>query len=68
MDAAPGSAQPLQGFAVTLEVATPAEARRVFAALADRGTVDMPLQETFWTRGFAQLADRSGVPWIINCG
>lgn len=52
---------------MTLEVATPDEARRVFAALADGGTVGRPLQETVWTRGFAQLSDRFGVPWIINC-
>jgi PhnB protein len=52
---------------VTLAVATPGEARRVFKTLADRGTVETPLQETFWTRGFAQRTDRFGAPWIINC-
>jgi len=67
MDAAPERLQPLQGFAVMIEVDTPDEARRIFGVLAKDGMVDMPLQKTFWTRGSAQLTDRFGVLRIINC-
>jgi uncharacterized glyoxalase superfamily protein PhnB len=43
------------------------EAERIFKALAENGTVQMPLQETFWALRFGVLADQFGVPWLINC-
>ena len=55
------------GFTVTLTVDEPAEAERVFAALAEGGTVRMPLQETFWAHRFGTVADRFGTPWMVNC-
>jgi PhnB protein len=55
------------GFAVALHVDEPAEAERVFAALADQGTVRLPIQETFWARRFGMLTDRFGIPWMVNC-
>ena len=45
----------------------PAEAERVFNALAEDGKVQMPLQQTFWTVRFGMLIDRFGIPWMINC-
>jgi PhnB protein len=55
---------------VTLSLATndPAEAERVFNALADGGTVGMPLGETFWAARFGMLVDRFGISWMMNCG
>jgi PhnB protein len=66
-DAPPGRQAPMSGFSVTLNVAEPAEAERVFHALAEGGTVGMPIQETFWAKRFAMLTDRFGTPWMINC-
>lgn len=66
-DAFPGAYQRPQGFAVTLGVAEPAEAARVFEALADGGQIQMPYQPTFWTPGFGVLVDRFGTPWEVNC-
>jgi PhnB protein len=40
----------------------------MFAALADAGTVQMPLQETFWALRFGMVTDRFGIPWMINFG
>ena len=57
-----------QGFSVTLDVEDPAEADRLFAALARNGTVTMPIQETFWAHRFGALTDQFQVPWMINCG
>ena len=57
----------MKGFSVTLSIDQPAEADRVFAALADKGTVRMPIQETFWAQRFGMLTDQFGVPWMINC-
>lgn len=66
-DAFPDAYQRPQGFAVTLGIAEPAEASRVFEALADGGQVQMPFQATFWSPGFGMLVDRFGVPWEVNC-
>jgi PhnB protein len=56
-----------EGFSVTLQIKQPAEAERVFRALAEKGTVEMPIQETFWAARFGMLVDQFGIPWMINC-
>jgi len=53
------------GFALSLEAATEAEADRLFAALADGGKVQMPLTRTFFSPRFGMVADRFGVMWMI---
>jgi PhnB protein len=53
------------GFALSLTVANPAEADRVFNTLANGGQVQMPLGETFFSPRFGMLADRFGVSWMI---
>ena len=67
-DAPPEQYQKPQGFSILLEIGTAAEAERVFNALAQAGTVQMPLQGTFWAERFGMLADQFGIPWMINCG
>ena len=54
-----------QGFALSLGVATEAEADRYFAALAEGGQVHMPLTKTFFASRFGMVADRFGVSWMI---
>ena len=66
-DAPPERYEGTKGFSVSLGVAAPAEAERIFNALAENGTVQMPLQETFWALRFGMLVDRFGVPWMVNC-
>jgi len=56
-----------KGFSVSLGVDSPAEAERIFRALAENGTVRMPLQKTFWAHAFGMLVDRFGIPWMVNC-
>ncbi len=56
-----------QGFNVTINIDTPAEAERIFTALAQKGKIRMPLQETFWAVRFGMLDDQFGIPWMINC-
>jgi PhnB protein len=55
-----------QGFSVALHAADTAEAERVFHALAENGTVQMPIQETFWAFRFGMLVDQFGTPWMVN--
>ena len=54
--------------AVTISHIAPddAEARRVFAALADGGAVIMDYQPTFWSDGFGMLKDRFGTHWMVS--
>lgn len=66
-DCPPGYYQQPQGFSITLGYNEPAEAERVFSALAENGKVKMPIQETFWARRFGMLVDRFGIPWMVNC-
>ncbi len=53
------------GFAVVLSVPGFADAQRVFGALADGGSIQMPFQKTFWADGYGFVTDRFGVPWEI---
>jgi PhnB protein len=55
-----------QGFAVLLDVEGVEEARRIFTALGEGGSVGMPMQETFWSPAFGVLIDRFDIPWEIN--
>lgn len=66
-DAPPGRYAAPQGFHVSLAVDDPAEAERVFHALAESGSVQMPLQQTFWAARFGMAVDRFGIPWMVNC-
>jgi PhnB protein len=66
-DAPPEHYEEPKGFSVSIGVDNPADAERIFNALAANGTVRMPLQKTFWAVSFGMLVDRFGVPWMINC-
>jgi PhnB protein len=56
-----------QGFYVLLSPNDPLVAERMFKALADHGTVRMPLKKTFWSPAFGVLVDQFGIPWEISC-
>jgi PhnB protein len=66
-DCMPGQYEAPQGFSVSLQIADPAEAERVFNALAEGGKIQMPLAETFWAKRFGMAIDKFGIPWMINC-
>jgi len=66
-DSPPDYFEKPQGFSVNLQFEDIAEAERVFQALAEGGTVRMPLQETFWAKRFGMFIDRFGIPWMVNC-
>jgi PhnB protein len=42
------------------------EATRLFNALAEGGTVEMPLADMFWGDYFGSLIDKFGIRWMIN--
>lgn len=56
-----------KGFSVTIGVDNPADADRIFNALAEKGTVQMPIQQTFWAARFGMPVDRFCIPRMVNC-
>ncbi|MGF1538569.1 MAG: VOC family protein [Elainellaceae cyanobacterium] len=66
-DAMPGQYEVPQGTSIMLAIDDVEEAERTFEALAQNGTVQMAIQETFWAARFGVLVDQFGVPWMINC-
>jgi len=67
-DAPPGRYDKPQGFSVSIGLTDLPKAERIFNALAENGTVQMPFQPTFWAAGFGMCVDRFGIPWMVNCG
>lgn len=65
-DAPPGRYEETKGMTVALNADTADEAERVFHALSENGTVQMPIQSTFWATRFGMLVDQFGTPWMIN--
>ncbi len=66
-DGPPPHAPPSTGTTLNIMVDTPADAERIFAALAEGGDVRMPMEETFWAQRWGMLVDRYGKPWMVNC-
>jgi PhnB protein len=58
--------QGIKGVGLTLNFDTVDQAQRVFNALAEGGSIGMPLQPMFWAKIWGMLSDRFGTPWIIN--
>lgn len=56
-----------EGFSVHIGIKDQLEAERIFHALAENGTVRMPIQKTFWAARLGMLVDQFGIPWMVNC-
>ena len=65
-DCMPGQYEPAKGTSIMVAFQTAAEADKAFSALAEKGEITMPLQETFWASRFGSLVDQYGIPWMIN--
>ncbi|NJM56409.1 MAG: VOC family protein [Synechococcales cyanobacterium RU_4_20] len=66
-DCTPEAYEKPQGVSLMLGFDQPAEAERTFNALAEKGTVKMPLEETFWAVRFGMVTDQFGISWMVNC-
>lgn len=53
-------------FAISLHPDSREEADRIFSALAQGGTVTMPIADQFWGDYYGGLTDRFGVQWMVN--
>jgi PhnB protein len=61
-----GDGSGVKGAAVNLTLDDLDEARRIFEGLAEGGSIDMALGETFWSPLFGACVDRFGVTWMVN--
>ncbi len=61
-----GDGGPVKGVSLSYTASSIDDAHRVFDALADGGSVDMPLEEVFWSPLFGSLTDRFGTSWMIG--
>ena len=66
-DAPGGRYEKPTGFCMSLMVDKPAEAERIFRELSETGSVQMPIQQTFWAERVGMATDRFGIPWMVNC-
>lgn len=57
---------PMRSVSVSVSVPEVAEAERIFAALSEGATIQMPMEETFWAPRFGMLRDRFGTNWMIG--
>jgi PhnB protein len=53
-------------FSISIHPDSAEETRRLFAALAEGGKVEVELQEMFWAELFGALTDKYGVQWMFN--
>jgi PhnB protein len=61
-----GGTARFEGFSLSINAASDAEAKKIFDALARDGQVRMPLAKTFWTSSFGMLVDKFGVGWMVS--
>jgi PhnB protein len=61
-----GDGSGVKGAAINVTIDDADDARRIFEALADGGSIDMALGETFWSPLFGACTDRFGVAWMVN--
>ena len=51
---------------LSLHPSSKAQADQFFSALAEGGTITMPIADQFWGDYFGSLTDRYGVNWMVN--
>src|ERR1700761_5992778 len=54
------------GFQVSVETKDAAEVERIYNALKEGGSVQMPLMPTFWSPLFGMCTDKFGVAWMVG--
>jgi PhnB protein len=57
---------PVHGMYVHFSTKDVGEAKRVFDALAEGGTIEAPGGEVFWSPFFGVCRDRFGTPWQVS--
>jgi len=61
----PENVASFSGFALAFRVASPEAAEKHFAALAESGTIQMPMTEMSFAKRYGIVSDRFGITWKI---
>jgi PhnB protein len=56
---------PVQGMMISYDAADVGDAKRVFDALSEGGSVDQALEPTFFSEAFGMCTDQFGTPWMV---
>lgn len=56
----------MHGFRLALSLSEESDAHATFDALAQGGTIEMPMSKTFWSPCFGMVTDRFGVEWMVT--
>lgn len=51
---------------LSISADTKPEADKIFNGLSARGTISMPLTDTFWGAYFGMCQDKFGIKWMVN--
>jgi PhnB protein len=54
------------GFQISISISDEAEVKRIYAALSEGGSVQMPLMPTFWSPLFGMCTDKFGIGWMVT--
>lgn len=60
-----GRVPTFDGLRLALAVPTETDARRAFDALAEGGSVQLPLAPTAWSPWYGMVTDRFGLGWMV---
>jgi PhnB protein len=61
----PGDGTASNNVCVNASLENPAAVNKAFDALAEGGSVQQPVTETFFSPAFGMCTDRFGIPWMI---
>ena len=56
----------MKGVSISYNAPTIDECKRIFEQLSDDGSIDMPLEATFWSPLFGGCTDRFGTAWMVS--
>jgi len=65
-DTPAGVKSPIGGFHISISLSDEAEVKRLYAALSEGGSIQMPLTATFWSPLFGMCTDKFGVEWMVS--
>jgi PhnB protein len=65
-DAPPDRSTPIGGFQISVESKDEAEVKRIYEALKEGGSVQMPMAQTFWSPMFGMCTDKFGIAWMVG--
>lgn len=52
---------------INLDSSEQDKAKQLFNALSKGGSIEMPLDKTFWGALYGAFTDQFGIKWMINC-